>query len=225
MAAILSEDSMPRDTARLHTILQRHVGKANAISMAHLYRAWANTQPEGNIATLTRAMRKLIDDLRDLYGVPVMSSSHVGYWIAGNPSEVADVCREFRARGLKSLATSARLRKISLADEVMQIQLELLHPAGPAKMLDLPEGLLDRQRKLKLERQTESTTAPIGTHTPAPVYAQGTAELVDGKATVILQAVPDGNDTRSWLRDKLIPAVEETAGVEVRYPWPTSDDA
>ena len=70
-------------------------------------------------------MRQLIDDLRDIHGVAVMSSASHGYWIVANDAELAEVVHEFRARGLKSLTTAARLKKISLVDEVRQIDLDL----------------------------------------------------------------------------------------------------
>jgi len=122
--------AMPPETARLFKILRWHKGKAAAISMADLYANWSNRsntwlRDPRNIATLSRHMRKLIDDLRDIYSVPVMSSSKAGYWIAADDAEVKEVCREFRARGLKSLTTSARLARISVTQEVEQLALDL----------------------------------------------------------------------------------------------------
>jgi hypothetical protein len=120
-------------TRKLYGLLQEHRGKSAAISMVELYEQWVGERlprdehgrPDADVPTLSRHMRQLIDDLRDLHGVPVMSSSHTGYWIVASESELADVCREFRARGLKSLATAARLKKISLADELQQIEMTL----------------------------------------------------------------------------------------------------
>lgn len=127
------QQRMSAEHYRLHHLLQAHIGKDNAISMADLYGLWSGEKvarwPSGkpmlDVPALSRHMRKLIDDLRDIWGVAVMSSSHAGYWICANEKEVADVCREFRARGLKSLTTAARLKKISLADEVRQIEIDL----------------------------------------------------------------------------------------------------
>ena len=127
------QQRMGADHYRLHFLLQGHVGKQNAISMADLYELWsneklprdANGKPDADVPALSRHMRKLIDDLRDIWGIAVMSSSHAGYWICANEKEVADVCQEFRARGLKSLTTAARLKKISLVDEVRQIEIDL----------------------------------------------------------------------------------------------------
>lgn len=133
LTPIPDPERMPSETHALFVILQRHVGRDNAISMAHLYEAWSGVRiprdstgrPTIDVATWSREMRKLIDDLRDIWGVPVMSSSHRGYWIVASREELEEVYREFRARGLKSLATAARLKNISLADEVKQLEMEL----------------------------------------------------------------------------------------------------
>lgn len=133
-----SEQAMPAETHRLYRLLQSHRGKAEAVSMLDLYESWSGyrlarwpgtTKPMNDVATLSRGMRKCIDELRDVYGIPVMSSSQAGYWIAGDAKELDQVYREFRARGLKSLSTAARLKKITLAEEVRQIELEL-HTRG-----------------------------------------------------------------------------------------------
>lgn len=121
------------DTQRLLHLLRAHVGKDQAIGMAALYEAWSGEtlqrdghgKPDADVPTLSRTMRKLIDDLRDIYNVPVMSSAKHGYWIIATEAELDEVVHEFRSRGLKSLTTAARLKKISLADELQQIEMTL----------------------------------------------------------------------------------------------------
>lgn len=134
MTHVLSDEQrMSAEHLRLYRILQDRVGKEFAISMADLYERFsgeklprdAKGKPDADVPALSRHMRKLIDDLRDIWGIAVMSSSHAGYWICADEKEVAAVCEEFRARGLKSLATAARLKKITLADEVRQIEIDL----------------------------------------------------------------------------------------------------
>lgn len=133
MEPITNTQRMPRETHRLYVILQPHRGKARAVSMIDLFQQWSGVvvprsregKPLVDVATWSRHMRRLIDDLRDIYGVPVMSSSHAGYWLCGTTAELDQVCKEFRARGLKSLSTSARLRRISLTEEVKQLALSL----------------------------------------------------------------------------------------------------
>jgi hypothetical protein len=132
-SAIPDELRMSPEHYRLYRHLRLHVGRINAVSMAKLYEHFsgerlprdAKGKPDADVPALSRHMRKLIDDLRDIWGIAVMSSSHAGYWICADKKEVADVCREFRARGLKSLTTAARLKNISLADEVRQIEIDL----------------------------------------------------------------------------------------------------
>lgn len=121
------------DTVRLLQLLRSHIGKHQAIGMAALYEQWSGEtlprdnsgKPDADVPTLSRVMRRLIDDLRDIYGVPVMSSTKHGYWIIATDAELDQVVSEFRARGLKSLATAARLKKISLADELKQAEMDL----------------------------------------------------------------------------------------------------
>lgn len=125
--------NMPHDMARLYALLSARMGKSSAIGMAELYEQWSGERlprdARGHIAAdlpaLSRKMRYLIDDLRDIHGVPIMSSTKHGYWIVANEEELRDVVREFRARGLKSLTTAARLKQISLADELQQIEIDL----------------------------------------------------------------------------------------------------
>jgi hypothetical protein len=126
------------ETRRLLQLLRGHVGRDQAICMASLYEQWSGEtlprdaagKPDADVPTLSRHMRKLIDDLRDVYGVPVMSSARHGYWIVASEAELDEVVHEFRTRGLKSLTTAARLKKISLADELTQLKMELVDPAG-----------------------------------------------------------------------------------------------
>lgn len=130
---IPERDRMPTETLDLLHILRGHVGKSAAISMVDLYEQWSGVKvprdpagrPTIDVPTWSRHMRMLIDDLRDIYGVPVMSSSHAGYWIIGDASELHAVVQQFRARGLKSLTTAARLKNISLPEELSQIEMEL----------------------------------------------------------------------------------------------------
>lgn len=138
IAAVPGDGIMPEETSKLLHLLQQHKGKGSAISMADLYEQWsgdklprdARNKPDADVPTLSRHMRMLIDDLRDIFGIPVMSSARHGYWIVATESELEEVCHEFRARGLKSLTTAARLKKISLADELRQIEMNLRSTQG-----------------------------------------------------------------------------------------------
>ncbi len=132
---------MPAGLQRLYTLLQERIGKKKAIRLSPLYEAWSGEKFKRDkrgkviglerddkiydVPTITRPMRYLIDDLRDIYGVPIMSSTRAGYWIVADEKELEKVYREHRRRGLKSLATAARMRSNSLADEMHQIEMEL----------------------------------------------------------------------------------------------------
>lgn len=131
---------MPAETYDLLQILRRHIGRADAIGMLQLYEEWSGERLARDVMgkctedapTKSRRMRLLIDDLRDIYGVPVMSSTQRGYWIIGDDAELQEVVNQFKARGLKSLTTAARLKKISLVDELRQIEIDLSTKPGGA---------------------------------------------------------------------------------------------
>lgn len=134
MSYVPEERKMPVEVQHLLSILRLHPGRNSAISLADLYEHWSGDtiprdpktrKPTVDVPTLTRGMRKLIDDLRDIWRVPVMSSTSHGYWIITDQRELADVVHEFQSRGLKSLQTAARLKQTSLVDAVQQLAMDL----------------------------------------------------------------------------------------------------
>lgn len=118
---------------RLLKILRAHPGRQNAISMLDLYEQFSGQtlrrDKDGrvteDVATLSRHMRYLIDDLINVHQIPIMSSSRGGYWIVTTEEELHEVRHEFISRGITSLQKSARLAKISLVDAVNQLALDL----------------------------------------------------------------------------------------------------
>lgn len=148
----------------LLAILRRHPGRQHAIRLPDLWEAWTGKTLRrdeethaiiDDVPTLTRHMRDLIDVLRDVYGIPVMSSSHYGYWIVADGDELGGVITEFRSRGLKSLATAARLQKISLVDAVQQLGLDL-RDADSAISLHLRR----RQRRREIATESDLVLSP-----------------------------------------------------------------
>lgn len=134
MNYVPEDRKMPVEVQHLLSILRLHPGRHNAISLPNLYEKWsgetiprdpATRKPTVDVPTLTRSMRKLIDDLRDIWRIPVMSSTSHGYWIITDQRELADVVHEFQSRGLKSLQTAARLKQTSLIDAVQQLAMDL----------------------------------------------------------------------------------------------------
>lgn len=142
MTEITEAQRMPPATLRLLEILRHHPGKLKAIGSLDLYEQWSGEKvprdPETNkpavdVQTLTRAMRNIIDDLRNLYRIPVMSSTAHGYWIITNQEELSDVVHEFQSRGLKSLQTAARLKQTSLVDSIQQLAMDLQNDDSPIR--------------------------------------------------------------------------------------------
>lgn len=127
---------IPEQHKRLLEILRRHPGRERAIKTPELYEQFTGEKLRRNrqglfvddVHTLARPIRSMVDDLRFLYGIPVMSSNASGYFMLVTKTELESVRHEFMARGLKSMQTAARLGKNSLVDEVHQLALELQDP-------------------------------------------------------------------------------------------------
>jgi len=163
---------MPPGTARLLGVLRQHNGRQNAISMLDLYEQWSGDRldrddqgkPIKNVATLSRGMRACIDDLRDLWGIPVMSSSGSGYWIVASEKELAEVRHEFLSRGLKSLQTAARLAQNTLIDEVEQLSLQLQNESSDIHHVVKRKSLAQSSTQSDLIISREARMAAITTH-------------------------------------------------------------
>lgn len=161
MTAIDERDKMPAAHHDLLNILRKHAGKSHAISMADLYERYtgkriprdSRRKPLVDVPTLSREMRKMIDDLRDVWGIPIMSSSSAGYWIVTDPAELGKVHHEFMSRGLKSLQTAARLKQISLVDAVQQLAFDLQNNAS-----ELREVMSKKRRKMAMDPQLGQLT-------------------------------------------------------------------
>lgn len=100
--------------AKFITIMQSHIGKANAISGKNLAAALA--LPE-------RKMR----DIKDLVieeGVALCSHPSYGYWIAENVAEFELTCQFHHKRALHELGILAKLKRQSLPDLLGQLHLE-----------------------------------------------------------------------------------------------------
>ncbi len=130
------EHRLRQELQRLLAILRRHPGREHAISMLDLYEEFSGEKlprdDDGrvyeDVATVSRHMRYLIDELINVHQIPIMSSSRGGYWIVTSKQELDEVRSEFISRGITSLQKSARLAKISLVDAVTQLALDLQDP-------------------------------------------------------------------------------------------------
>jgi len=118
---------------RLLDILRKHPGKANRISMIELYETWVGrkikrnelNKPIENVATLSRSMRLLINELIMVYAIPIMSSTSGGYWIIANTEELEEVYHQDMSRALSTIQKATKRKKISLVDAVQQLALDL----------------------------------------------------------------------------------------------------
>jgi biotin operon repressor len=95
------------------TVLSRHVGTGNGISMRQL---------EQQLDMLPRMIRTHISDLRD-DGHAVCGTPHEGYFIAATAEELQHTCEFLRSRAMHSLTLESRLRKIPLDDLIGQLHL------------------------------------------------------------------------------------------------------
>jgi len=117
----------PEARARLLTVLTRHIGEANAISMGELYEAvfektWKNKVND------TRKIRALINKMRS-EGVAICSTTDQnrgGYYLASAGSEVNDYTRRLERRALKILWRISKIRKISLPELLGQMRLHMV---------------------------------------------------------------------------------------------------
>ncbi len=176
-------DKMPGAHHDLLNILRKHAGRKNAISMAELYEQYTGTKvprnskgkPLVDVPTLSRSMRHMIDTLRDVWGIPIMSSSSAGYWIVTDPAELGAVHHEFMSRGLKSLQTAARLKQISLVDAVQQLALDLQNDGSA-----LRQGMAEKRRKMATDPQLGQLT--LSPEAKLAVITRHMQELLDDPA-------------------------------------------
>ena len=96
------------------TVMQNHIGKANAISGADLAHA---------LGTNPRQLRHMTDALID-EGIALCSHPANGYWIAQTPAELETCCQFHNKRGLHELGKEAKLRKMSMQDLLGQLHLK-----------------------------------------------------------------------------------------------------
>ena len=105
---------MPNDHRSIVlTVLSRHIGAGNGISMRGL---------EQQLDLVPRQIRRHISDLRK-EGHAICGTPGDGYYIAETPEELEHTCEFLRSRAMHSLTLESRLRKIPLADLIGQLHL------------------------------------------------------------------------------------------------------
>lgn len=95
------------------TVLSRHIGKGNGISVVQL-----SQQTD----LLPRAIRSHISDLRE-DGHAVCGTPKDGYYIAATAEELEETCQFIRSRSMHGLRMESRMRKIPLPDLLGQLHL------------------------------------------------------------------------------------------------------
>ncbi|KAA0257195.1 hypothetical protein FHQ18_11565 [Deferribacter autotrophicus] len=111
---------------RVMTVLSKHIGKHNAISMVELYKHVFSEEPESKVNG-TRKIRKVIEMMRR-EGVPICATQEKdgsGYYLAAAGSELEDYCKRLRRRALKLLAMESKLRKITLPKLIHDISINI----------------------------------------------------------------------------------------------------
>ncbi len=104
---------MNQSVSNFITVMQRHIGRENAISGKRLSEA---------LQVNDREMRKLTDHAIE-EGIALCSHPAYGYWVAKTPDELEETCRFHRSRALHELQKEARLKKLTLADLLGQLHL------------------------------------------------------------------------------------------------------
>lgn len=102
---------MNKQKSLVLTVLARHIGKGNGISVMQL---------AYQTKLLPRMIRSHISSLRE-EGHAICGTPRDGYYIAANPEELERTCEFLRHRALHSLRLESRLRRIPLPDLIGQL--------------------------------------------------------------------------------------------------------
>lgn len=98
---------------QLVSILARHIGRENGISMANLAQEMGLSE---------RMVRDEISALRE-DNHAICAHPTTGYFIAANTEELEATCQFLHDRAMHSLQLESKLRKIPMADLIGQMRL------------------------------------------------------------------------------------------------------
>lgn len=115
---------------RVLEVLARHVGKANAITMADLTSAVQRCQvTPSRRYDESRIVRSVVEQLRrEGHAICHHNGRGGGYFMAASDAELADTAQWFRQRAMSAFRQEAALKRISLTDLVEQLHLDLATP-------------------------------------------------------------------------------------------------
>lgn len=102
---------MNNHKALVLTVLARHIGRGNGISVKQL---------EQQTDLPARTIRTHITDLRD-DGNAICGTPADGYYIAATAEELEATCEFLRSRAMHSLGLESKLRRIPLPDLLGQL--------------------------------------------------------------------------------------------------------
>jgi hypothetical protein len=111
---------------RLLAVLTTHIGTHNAIGMAELYEAVFGETWNHRIND-TRTLRYLITQMRR-DGTPICSvatKTGGGYYLAAAGSELRNYLERNKVRALKILTRNAAIEKVTLAEYLGQMRLNM----------------------------------------------------------------------------------------------------
>jgi len=115
---------------RVLEVLARHVGKANALTMADLTSAVQRCQvTPSRRYDESRIVRSVVEQLRrEGHAICHHNGRGGGYFMAANENELSDTAGWFRQRAMSAFRQEAALKRISLTDLVEQLHLDLATP-------------------------------------------------------------------------------------------------
>lgn len=126
---------------RALAVLQRHVGKPNAITMTRLTAAiqGGDVVPSARYEE-SRIVRSIISQLRE-EGHPIchFNGTGGGYFWAANEAELEHTAAWFRQRAMSAFRQEANLKRISLSELVEQLKLDIERPRMEQRLGDLRE--------------------------------------------------------------------------------------
>ena len=126
MKSFLKDIDTAENRLRVMTILNQHVGAANAVSMTELFELVFD-RPWDDHVNSTRDLRKLITAMRD-DGMAICSISSKdggGYYQPAAGSEMIDYLRKMERRALCILKRNSQMKKISLPEYLGQLKLDM----------------------------------------------------------------------------------------------------
>ncbi len=156
---------------RALAVLRRHVGKGQAITMTRLTAAiqGGDVIPSRRYEE-TRLVRSIVEELRrDGHPVAHFNGRGGGYFWAETEEELEETAAWFRQRAMSAFRQEAALKRISLAELVEQLALDLKRPQLENRLAQLKKSEPGRAMRsesepgLALPRNARQSTGTTNT--------------------------------------------------------------